>query len=204
MRVVLATRSAGKLREMRPMLEGAGYEPVDLRELGIPEAPEEEGIECYETFEENALAKARYFHQRTGLPAFADDSGLVVDALGGEPGVRSKRWSSDRNLSGQALDDANNAKLMRKLRGKTDRTARYMCVAAFVDGEREAAAVGETEGRIVDEPSGENGFGYDPYFWSNALECTFGDADIASKEKISHRGLAFRALFAALGRNEGA
>ena len=180
------------------MLEGAGFDPMDLRELGVAELPEEADIECYATFEENALAKARYFHKRTGLPAFADDSGLVVDALGGQPGVHSKRWSKDPALEGQALDDANNAKLMRELAGKTDRTARYMCVAAYVDDDRELVAVGETEGRIVDTPSGDNGFGYDPYFWSNALECTFGDADIASKEKISHRGLAFRALFAAL------
>ena len=177
------------------MLEAAGFEPVDLRELGMEELPEEEGIECYDTFEENALAKARYFHARTGLPAFADDSGLVVDALDGQPGVYSKRWSGETGLSGQALDDANNAKLMRELRGKTDRTARYKCVAAFVDGAREAAAVGETEGRILDAPSGDNGFGYDPYFWSDALECTFGDADTSEKERISHRGRAFRALF---------
>jgi XTP/dITP diphosphohydrolase len=115
--------------------------------------------------------------------------------------VHSKRWSASEGLDGQALDDANNAKLMREMAGKTDRSARYMCVAAYVDGEREVAAVGETEGRIVDAPSGDNGFGYDPYFWSNALECTFGEADTVSKERISHRGRAFRALFAALERD---
>ena len=180
------------------MLEAAGFEAVDLREVGIPETAEESHIECFETFEENALAKARYFHRRTGLPAIADDSGLVVDALGGKPGVHSKRWSSDPGLEGQALDDANNAKLMRELAGKRDRSARYMCVAAYVDGERELHARGQTEGRIADAPSGDHGFGYDPYFLSDDLGCTFGDADIASKERISHRGRAFRALLGML------
>ena len=183
------------------MLESAGFDPVDLRELGVVEAPEEAGIECFDTFEENALAKARYFHRLTNLPAFADDSGLVVDALGGKPGVHSKRWSAEPGLDGQALDDANNAKLMRELAGKRSRTARYMCAAAFVDGDRELVALGKTEGRVVDEaPSGDHGFGYDPYFFSDDLQCTFGDADVEAKERISHRGRAFRALFQLLRR----
>jgi len=193
-RVVIATRSAGKLREMRPLLTGAGFDPVDLRELGIAELPEEAGIECFDTFEENALAKARYFHRRSGLPAIADDSGLVVDALDGQPGVHSKRWSGDTSLEGQRLDDANNALLMRRLADASDRGARYLCVAAYVDGVRELVAPGQTEGRIVTAPSGVHGFGYDPYFFSVDLGCTFGDADVASKERISHRGRALRAL----------
>src|SRR5262249_25003841 len=121
-------------------------------------------------------AKARYFHARTGRPVFADDSGLEVDALGGAPGVLSKRWSGRTDLMGQRLDDENNRLLLDPLRDATDRAARYVCAAAFVEAGREVVVRGKTAGRIVDLPRGEHGFGYDPYFYSLELERTFGEA----------------------------
>lgn len=197
-RLLLATRSAGKLRELRPMFAAAGLAVESLEEFGVVEHPDEDGVEAFDTFEENALAKARYFHGRTGLPVVADDSGLAVDALGGAPGVRSKRWSGRIDLSGQALDDANNAKLLARLRDEPQRSARYVCAAAFTDGERDIVVRGVTEGAILDEARGEGGFGYDPYFWSNELGVTFGEASREAKEVVSHRGRAFRALLAQL------
>ena len=198
-RLLLATRSAGKLRELRPMFADAGIDAVGLDEARIEERAEEDTLECYETFEENALAKARYFCMRSGLPTVADDSGLEVRALDGRPGVHSKRWSGRTDLRGQALDDANNAKLLEALRDVGDRRARYVCVAAFTDGRRELLRRGETSGRIVNVPSGDHGFGYDPFFVSDELGVTFGEAPREAKERVSHRGRAFRALLGALG-----
>jgi XTP/dITP diphosphohydrolase len=128
----------------------------------------------------------------------ADDSGLRVDALDGAPGVWSKRFSGRKDLSGQALDDANNAKLLSELEGQENRGASYACAAAFVDGDREVVAMGETFGTIVDEPSGDQGFGYDPYFFSHELGKTFGGATVPEKQAVSHRGRAFRELMHSL------
>ena len=203
-KVLLATRSAGKLRELKGILEEAGLIGVSLADYGIPESRDEDGIECHSTFEENALAKARYFNRLTGMPTLADDSGLRVDALDGAPGVWSKRFSGRSDLSGQALDNANNAKLLSELRGQENRLASYACAAAYANGGEEYVAMGETFGHIVDQPSGDNGFGYDPYFHSAELEKTFGDATTAEKQAISHRGRAFRALMSALrGHSKG-
>ncbi len=199
--LLVATRSAGKLCELRPLLERAGFAPVDLAAAGIPELPDEDALECFDTFEENALAKARHFHRVSGgLPTVADDSGLAVDALGGAPGVRSKRWSGRDELRGQALDEANNAHLLAALARVENRAARYVCAAAFVDHSRELLARGETAGRITREPRGTNGFGYDPYFESDELHVTFGEATREAKEGVSHRGRAFRTLVEALAR----
>jgi XTP/dITP diphosphohydrolase len=196
--ILLATRSAGKLRELRPMFIAARLAVVDLPELGIAESTAETALEHYETFEENALAKARYFHQRTRMPVVADDSGLEVDALGKRPGVRSKRWSGRADLSGQALDDANNALLMQSLRGTADRRARYVCVAAYVDTERTLVRRGEAPGIISDEPRGAGGFGYDPYFVLAGTGRTFAELSLSEKEQLSHRGRAFTALIRAI------
>jgi XTP/dITP diphosphohydrolase len=202
-RILIATRSSGKLRELEGILRSAGLTGVTLDDAGIAAAPDEDSIECYETFEENALAKARWFNRIAGVPTMADDSGLCVDALGGAPGVWSKRYSGRFDLSGQALDDANNAKLLGELRWRADRSARYVCAAAYADGDREVVARGETSGRIVEVPSGGNGFGYDPYFQSQELGMTFGDATTEEKEAVSHRGRAFRALVSALREVSG-
>lgn len=196
--IVLATRSAGKLRELKPLFAAAGFDVVDLDQAGVAQSPEEDDVEAFDTFEENALAKARYFHRLTHKPAVADDSGLEVLVLGGAPGVRSKRWSARTDLSGQALDDANNQTLLRALAEHADRRARYVCAAAFVDAEREVVVRGESAGRIADAPRGEHGFGYDPFFISDELGLTFGEATREQKEAISHRGRAFAALCARL------
>jgi XTP/dITP diphosphohydrolase len=197
-RVLLATRSAGKLRELRPMFEARGIAVLDLREAGIAETAAEDALEAYETFEENALAKGRYFAALSGMPVLADDSGIEVLALGNRPGVRSKRWSERPDLSGQALDDENNRRLLASLHGVADRRARYVCVATFVAGPREVVRRGEVTGAIVDDARGAGGFGYDPFFVSDELGKTFGEATLAEKATVSHRARAFRALLDAI------
>jgi XTP/dITP diphosphohydrolase len=197
-RILLATRSSGKLKELHEILAEAGLSGMTLDQAGIAPSDDEEHIEIYDTFEENALAKARYFHRLSGMPAMADDSGLSVRALDGAPGVWSKRFSGRSDLSGQALDDANNVKLLNALNGVDDRAASYSCAAAFVDGSLECVELGETHGLIVDDPRGSEGFGYDPHFYSSELSKTFGEATVAEKQEVSHRGRAFRKLVAAL------
>ena len=195
-RVLLATRSPGKVRELRALFaQHAGtLAVVGLDEAGVEPSDEEDDIESAATFEENALAKARYFHRRTGLATVADDSGLCVDALGGAPGVQSRRWSGRTDLEGQALDDANNALLLAKLSGAATRRARYVCVAAYCDGSREITARGETTGVITGEPIGVGGFGYDPVFLSDELGHTFAEVTLEEKAAVSHRARAFRDL----------
>ena len=209
-RVLLATRSAGKLRELREIFAAAGLDAVDLSALGIPESEAEDGLESYETFEENAMAKARYFFELSGgLPTFGDDSGMCVDALGGEPGVYSKRWSGRNDLIGKSLDEANNAKLVVRMRDAlrrdpahyTDRGL-YVCVAAFKDTAGEVRRRGEIEGRVLTHPRGAGGFGYDPYFEAPDLGGTFAESTIENTAASSHRARAFRALLSAL-RAEG-
>jgi XTP/dITP diphosphohydrolase len=193
---LLATRSLGKLYELRPMFSEAGLEVIDLDGAGIPEVEAESALEEFETFEENALSKANYFREKSGLVTIADDSGLEVQALGGAPGVRTKRWSGRADLEGRALDVANNDFLLEKLGTSADRRARYVCVAALVDGGGHRTFRGESEGEILEEPRGEGGFGYDPLFLSSDLGITFAEADRAMKERTSHRGRAFSQLIA--------
>jgi XTP/dITP diphosphohydrolase len=197
--ILIATRSEGKLRELRSLVATYGIAVVDLRDAGIAESPLEESLEVHPTFEENALAKARYFHAVSGRSVVADDSGLVVAALSGKPGVLSKRWSGRSDLSGQALDDENNRLLVRSLQNAQERRASYVCAAAYVDDEREFVCRGEVHGRILEAPRGNGGFGYDPYFFSTELGRTFGEVSGAEKARVSHRGRAFRALVERLG-----
>jgi XTP/dITP diphosphohydrolase len=172
---------------------------IDLADAGLHETPAEDAIEAYDSFEQNALAKARYFHAVSGgMDVVADDSGLVVDSLGGAPGVRSKRWSGRLDLSGVELDRANNAKLMARLHGAADRRARFVCAAAWCGSAGELVALGDVTGRIVDGSSGAHGFGYDPYFHSTELGMTLADATTTEKRRVSHRGRAFDALVTAL------
>ncbi len=201
-RFLLATRSPDKLREIREILAPTGVQVVSLRELEVPASPEEDAIEAYETFRENALAKARYFALLTGLPTFADDSGLEVDALRGAPGVYTKRFSGRTDLAGKALDQANNQLLLERLaRVPAERRgARYVCAAAaaFPAGDV-LVAVGTTPGIITDAPShGTGGFGYDPLFFVPELNATFADVSADDKHARSHRARAFRALASAL------
>ena len=207
--ILLATRSSGKLRELKEIFSDFDLEVVELAAAGIGYNAAEEAIEDYATFEENALAKARFFHDLSGMPTIADDSGLVVDALGGAPGVLSRRFSGRTDLSGVALDDANSERLMRELeridrervaRGEAlaPRSARYMCVAAYVGQPGELIRSGSIEGCVIDNPRGNGGFGYDPYVEVPELGGTMAEAGWRLKAKLSHRGRAFRALLPAL------
>ena len=204
MRLLVATRSAGKMLEIRRILGRVPeLEVLDLDQAGIPWEAAEEGLEPYATFEENAASKARYFAARSGLATVADDSGIVVDALDGAPGVRTKRFAKDMDpslgpLEGQALDDANNRTLVERLQGvePSARTARYVCVAALVrpGGSDVPTFRGEAEGVIIDEPRGKGGFGYDPHVLDPGLGRTFAEMTPGEKDARSHRGAAFRAL----------
>ncbi len=197
----MATRNTGKLRELRPMLEAAGYLPFDLDTAGISELPEEATIESHATFEANALAKAHYFAARyPNVAVLADDSGLVVDALGGEPGVHSRRWAllAGEDTGGMDSDAANNARLLRELSrvGASERSARFVCAAAWVEGGRDVVAVGEVPGQILREPRGSHGFGYDPYFLSTELGKGFGETLPEEKSQVSHRARAVTSVLA--------
>jgi XTP/dITP diphosphohydrolase len=183
-RVVLATRNAGKVAELRRILEG-----IDLVGLDeFPDAPEV--AETGETFAENALLKAGAIAAHTGLPAIADDSGLCVDALGGAPGVRSARWA------GEPCDDTANLELvLRQVAGATDRRAHFACAAAVVVPEvGERVVEGRVDGTLVEAPRGTNGFGYDPVFVPDGETRTTAEMPPDEKDAISHRGRAFRAL----------
>jgi XTP/dITP diphosphohydrolase len=205
-RFLLATRSEGKLRELREIFSEFGLDVVDLSELGIAETAEEDDLERFETFEENALAKTRYFFQLTGgMPTFGDDSGMCVDALDGEPGVYSKRWSGSDEVDREALDAANNAKLIARMGearanvgAKFTDVARYVSVAAFKDAGGELTRRGEIAGRVLTTPRGTDGFGYDPYFEAPELGGTFAETPIGKKASGSHRGRAFHSLLGAL------
>lgn len=190
MRIVVATGNPGKLAELDRILDGLDVELVPMTDLGLP-SPVEDG----DTFEANALIKARAASEATGLAALADDSGLEVDALGGAPGVHSARYADDEDA--EAGDLANNRKLVRELQGvpEVERTARFVCVAALVapDG-RSWTARGTMEGHVVDEPRGEGGFGYDPHFVSAGDTRTNAELAPDDKDARSHRGAAFRAI----------
>jgi XTP/dITP diphosphohydrolase len=207
--ILVATRSSGKLRELREIFADFDLDTMDLAAAGIPVTAAEDEVESYPTFLENSLAKARHFHRLTGMPTLADDSGLVVDALGGAPGVLSKRYSERADLSGIALDQSNNEKLLRELarvdseraaRGEAPapRSARYMCVAAYAGVEGELTRDGQIDGRIITAPRGSGGFGYDAYVEVPELQGTMAEAGWREKSKVSHRARAFRALLPAL------
>jgi XTP/dITP diphosphohydrolase len=203
---LVATRSAGKLRELHEIFAEFGLSMTDPATLGIPETQVEDELEQFETFEENALAKARYFFEVSGrMPTFGDDSGMCVDILNGEPGVYSKRWSGNETSDREAVDAANNAKLVRRMSEARarDRAAftdrgRYVSVAAFKDASGEEVRRGEIEGRVLESPRGSGGFGYDPYFEAPELGGTFAESRIENTARKSHRARAFRALLSAL------
>ena len=200
--LLVATRNAGKLAELSPMIAAAGFTPLSLDAAGVAYRPDEASIETFATFEENALVKARYYLGRAAgagqtCAVLADDSGLVVDALDGQPGVRSKRWGGVDALSGAALEASNNTRLLMALEGVRDRRARFVCVAAIAWEGGTIAARGETEGVILDAPRGVHGFGYDPLFLSDDLGVTLAEATMLEKSGVSHRARAMaRALVA--------
>ena len=206
MELLLATRSAHKVQEIRTILSGIPRLTVlDLDDIGLEWRDEEEALEPFDTFEENARSKAEYFHTRTGLPTVADDSGLEVDALQGAPGVRSKRFAPVEGLTGHKLDQANNDYLTQQL-GSLEiekRTSQYVCVAVLLGfTDQMIIARGEAKGVILTEPRGDGGFGYDPYFFKPDLEMTFAELHPDQKNELSHRGKAFRTLGSILERME--
>ncbi len=196
-KLVLASGNPGKLREFQQLCEPLGLTLLSQAALGIAEAEEPH---C--TFIENALAKARHASRASGLPAFADDSGICVNALGGAPGVHSARFA-DAAGDREAQDARNNAKLMASLAGKGDLGAHYVCVIVLVrhaDDPEPLIAEGRWHGKIIDAPRGDGGFGYDPYFFLPALNKTAAELPAAEKNKISHRGKALAELAVKLGR----
>lgn len=198
--LLVATRNRGKQAELRRLLAPLGVELRFPDDVGLPELPEEAAVERFETFIENARAKAEYFLARSGLPTVADDSGVEVDALGGAPGVHSRFFAGLRGPDHE-VTDANNAEMLRRLAGvpEADRTARYRGVLVFARADAaEIVVTGTTEGRIGLAPSGSGGFGYDPLFVSSELGKSFGEATAAEKESVSHRARAARALVTAL------
>ena len=196
--LVAATGNAGKLAELGRLLEGLGWEVVAQSAFGV-EPPPEDGL----TFVENAILKARHAAARTGRPALADDSGLVVDALQGAPGIHSARYA------GPGADDAaNNEKLLGALAGvpAAERAARFECAVVWMRDPRDPVpliARGTWTGRVLDAPRGTNGFGYDPLFLDPAAGCTAAELPPERKDALSHRGQALRALRAALAPARG-
>jgi XTP/dITP diphosphohydrolase len=202
MKLLVGTRSAGKTREIRELFSGLPFELSFPGDRLLEPLPEEADLERGTSYVENAVAKARYFATRGGLPAVADDSGLEVEALGGAPGPRSARWSAA--AAGGNVDAANNALLLEQLAGVPDerRGARYRCVVAFLATPSSVPELVEAtcDGFILTEPRGSGGFGYDPLFFSPELHLSFGEAPPAAKHRVSHRGRAFRALIEVLLR----
>ncbi len=188
---------------MRALFGAAGFGVATLDAIAFRSDPSDDEVEVHATFEENALAKARWYAARLpGRAVISEDSGLEVHALGGAPGVRSKRWAGSTQ-EGAARDADNNAALVRALAaapdGASERRARYVCVAVCVWGDREWSARGECAGRILEAPRGEGGFGYDPWFYSEELGRTFAEASREEKARVSHRGRAIRALIERIG-----
>lgn len=199
MKLLVATRSTGKQKEVRRLL--ADLDVVFPDEAGVLESAAEAGLELHDSFAANARAKAEYFAKQTGLATVADDSGLEVISLGGAPGVRSKRWAGVTGPDA-VVDAANNAELLRRLRGAPEnkRRARYRCVLVLYRTPKSFPETfeGSCTGRILEEPQGKAGFGYDPLFWSDELGKSFGEATPEEKDGVSHRARAFAALRAAL------
>ncbi len=197
---VIATRSRGKLVELVPMLAARGIRGIGLDEAGVPVDPEEDGIEVFDTFAANAIAKASWFVERTGMPCLADDSGLCIDALDGAPGVRSRRFATDRGHTARAgadEDTANNDAMIDACwdSGRAPPwSAWYACAAAYCDRAHHVVAEGRTDGIITPERDGTGGFGYDPFFVSTDLGISFARAASDAKAAVSHRSRALAAL----------
>ena len=190
-KLVLATRNQGKITEFRRILDELAPGQIEL--IGVDKFPDLVDVdETGSTFEENSLLKSRYTCDATGLPAIADDSGLCVDFLNGDPGIFSARWAGNHGD-----DQANIEKLLEQLKGVPDnkRTAHFKCVASLVlpDG-REQVAEGRFEGHILHAPVGDNGFGYDPIFQPLGLSISSAQMSAQEKDLVSHRGKSLRSI----------
>lgn len=194
MRIILATKNKGKIREFREALAEIGWEGVPLSEVADVPEPEETGS----TFMENALQKARAYAEAVGMPVLSDDSGIIADVLGDEPGIYSARYAG---VHGD--DEANNQKLIERLRPYSgdDRRAHYVCAVALVfpDGQS-VTAEGTCEGILRDFYAGTGGFGYDPLFYLPPFGKTMAEISLAEKNSISHRGKALRNLIEKIGK----
>jgi XTP/dITP diphosphohydrolase len=185
MKIVLATRNSGKVREMSARLSSLGVEVASSADFPSIQDVDEDA----DTLEGNALKKARAVNKATGLPALADDTGLEVTALGGRPGVRSARYAGE-----DASDESNRKRLLEQMVNAGDRAARFRTVLAFVVNDGEHVFEGICDGRICEEERGEQGFGYDPVFLPEDSVRTFAEMDVAEKNAISHRGRALEAF----------
>ena len=186
--IVLATRNAGKVKEFQQLLKNFPVEIKNLNDFGALPEVEEDG----ETFDDNAYKKAAFAAKVLGLPAIADDSGLVVEALGGAPGVKSARYAGEN-----ATDQENIQKLLREMEGKSDRSAAFECVISIAVPSGPALTYeGRCEGKITTEPKGVSGFGYDPVFYSPDYGKTFAELTGEEKNRVSHRGKALAEVVA--------
>lgn len=188
-RLVLATQNKNKLREVSEILSPLGYEVISMSDAGLADM---DVVEDGDTFEANALKKAKEIYAHVKCPVLADDSGLMVDALNGAPGVFSARYSGEGATAAK-----NNEKLLDALQGLSEakRSAKFVCVMAYIDEQGEAyVARGEAHGRILEALSGEGGFGYDPLFFVPELGKTYAELAAAEKNKISHRAKALSAI----------
>lgn len=190
-KIILASGNAGKLKELHQILIEKDIELLPQSDFEVSDV-EETGL----SFVENALIKARHACEQTGLPAIADDSGIEVDALNGEPGIYSARYAG---VKGENADERNNAKLLSELEQieEQDRTGRFQCVIVFLRHPKDPMPLicqGTWEGRILRQASGSNGFGYDPLFYVPSHNCASADLDAETKNSLSHRGQALRRL----------
>lgn len=195
-KIIFATGNEGKMREVRMILGDLGIQVISMKEAGVTAEADENGT----TFEENAIIKAKEIMEKTGEIVLADDSGLEVDALGGEPGIYSARY-----MGYDTSYHIKNNSLIERLEGKTgeERSARFVCAiaACFPDG-RVLTARGTMEGQIGYEEKGENGFGYDPVFYLPEYQCYSAELPLEEKNKLSHRGKALRLMKEALQREQ--
>ena len=175
-KIVVASNNKGKIREFRQIL--SSYEVLSLADCNVNVDVEETG----KTFEENALIKAKAIYEIVKVPVISDDSGLVVDALDGAPGVYSARYAGEEHN-----DEANNALLLKNLQDKADRSAKFVSAVVYYDGERTLVGKGEVKGYILHEKHGDAGFGYDPLFFSVEINKCFGEATAEEKNSVSHR-----------------
>lgn len=192
-KVILATTNKGKIKEFRELLAPLEMEIISIADLNQDKVPEV--IEDGSTFEENAILKAKAFYEQFGFPALADDSGLEIDVLDGKPGIYSARYA------GEGKDDqANTDQVLRELEGvpQEQRTARFRCAIAYVDGKQTITADGQCTGVITEEPLGDGGFGYDPIFYLSSKRKTMAQLSKEEKNKISHRYQALQGLVAKL------
>ncbi len=183
--VVIATNNKNKVYEFKSLFDNPNIEFKTLKEIGY----DKDIIEDGKTFEENAIIKARAVAKDLGCIAISDDSGLMVEALGGAPGIYSARYAGTHN------DDDNNKLLIKNLKGIENRNAKYVCaICIYYPDDKYLVTKGEVDGKIIDTPRGENGFGYDPYFYIEEFQKTFAEVELEKKNTISHRAKAIRKM----------